>query len=396
MSHKILCVDDDSNILQGFKRALRKDFDIYIAEGGAEGLEVIKNDGPFAVIVSDMRMPGMDGVQFLSRVKAVAPQTVRVMLTGNADQQTAMDAVNEGNIFRFLTKPCPPEILAKTLIAGIGQYRLVTTEKELLEETLNKSLQVLVDILALVNPTAFNRSARVKKLAREIADSLHVANPWEVEFAAMLSQIGCVTVPEEILHKISAGRPLTEKEASLYHQHPQVGHDLIARIPRMETVAEIIANQSKGINEEIVSKLTTKQNDSLYLGARILKVVFDYDKLLQTGHLPRSAYHQLIDDRTGWYDPIVLNILKEIIEQKTDEYITLDVFVADLIPGMVLDKPIYSTRDSLLLSGGQEITLSLILRLKNFAEAGFITQKISVNVPVGSLQSVGQSAETES
>ena len=73
MTKKILCVDDDPNILQGYKRALRKDFDISIAEGGEPGLALIAQEGPFAVIVSDMRMPGMDGVQFLSRVKETAP-----------------------------------------------------------------------------------------------------------------------------------------------------------------------------------------------------------------------------------------------------------------------------------------------------------------------------------
>lgn len=385
MNNKILCVDDDPNILQGYKRALRKDFDITIAEGGEQGLATIKSEGGFALVVSDMRMPGMDGVQFLSRVKEVTPHTVRVMLTGNSDQQTAMDAVNEGNIFRFLTKPCPPEILAKTLSAGLEQYRLLTVEKQLLEQTLNKSLQVLVDILSLVNPTAFSRSNRVRKLAREIADNLGVSNPWEVEFAAMLSQIGCVTVPEEILQKISIGDSLTEKEASLYHQHPQIGHNLIARIPRMETVAEIVANQNKRMNDAIISKFPTNHADTLTFGARILKVVFDYDKLLHSGNLPRNACHELAD-RSGWYDPIILNVLKEIVEKQANEFVTLEVLVSELKPGMMLDKSLYSTRDSLLLSAGQEITLSLILRLINFAEAGFITNKIVVNVPVSSLK----------
>ncbi|MBS1792408.1 MAG: response regulator [Acidobacteria bacterium] len=387
MSFKILCVDDDVNILQGFKRGLRREFDIYIAESGQEALTMIASEGPFAVIVSDMRMPGMDGVQLLSRVREVAPQTVRVMLTGNADQQTAMDAVNEGHIFRFLTKPCPPEMLAKTIHAGIEQYRLVTAERQLLEQTLNKSIQVLVDILGLVNPTAFNRSTRVRKMTREIAEKMRLKNPWQVEFAAMLSQIGCVTVPEEILQKIANGSALSEKEAVLYHQHPQVGHDLIARIPRLEAVAEIIANQNKRVNDEVVSSLPSSNFDTVSNGARILKVVFDFDKLLQTGHLPRSAYHELAD-RIGWYDPTVLSVLKEIIELDIDEFVTLDVFVVDLKPGMILDQPLYSTRDSLLLSAGQEITLSLILRLINFAEAGFISKKIRVNVPVASLDKV--------
>lgn len=385
MTYKILCVDDDANILQGFKRALRRDFEIYTAEGGIEGLSVIEKEGPFAVVVSDMRMPVMDGVQFLKRVHEAAPDTVRMMLTGNADQQTAVDAVNDGHIFRFLTKPCPPDVLAKTLTQGIEQYRLVTSEKQLLEQTLTQSLQVLVDILGLVNPTAFTRSNRTRKLAREVAEAMNVKNPWEVEFAALLSQIGCVTVPEEILRKIARGEALSEKETTLFHSHPQVGHDLIAKIPRMEVVAEIIANQNKRANDEIVTELPAYFVDTLRAGARILKVVFDFDKLVQAGHLPLSAYHELTE-RVGWYDASVLSAFKLILERQVDEFVTKEIFVVDLQPGMILERPLYSTRDTLLLSAGQEITMSLILRLTNFADAGFIGKKIVVNVPVNVLE----------
>src|SRR5882672_4792554 len=111
MNTKILCVDDEPNVLEAFSRSLRKDFQVFVAQSGEQGIAMIENEGPFAVVVSDMRMPEMDGIQFLSRVRETIPETVRVMLTGNADQQTAMNAVNEGNIFRFLTKPCSPEAL---------------------------------------------------------------------------------------------------------------------------------------------------------------------------------------------------------------------------------------------------------------------------------------------
>jgi len=385
MDYKILCVDDDLNILQGYKRSFRKDFNIYTAEGGSEGLSMIENDGPFAVVISDMRMPEMDGIQFLRLVKKLAPQTVRMMLTGNADQQTAIDAVNEGSIFRFLTKPCFPEVFAKAINAGIEQYRLITAEKELLEQTLNKSLQVLVDILALVNPAAFNRSNRVKKLAREIAENLQLESVWEIELAAMLSQIGCVTVPEETMQKIAAGENLSGTEANLYHRHPEIGHDLIAKIPRMETVAEIVANQSKTISDEVLAKLSLSNPETLKYGARILKLVFDFDRLLQAGHFPHGAYHELAD-RRGVYDPFVLHSLRDLIEHQTDEYVSMQLLVNDLKPGMILSEPLLSNRDTLLLNAGQEITPSLILRLANFAEAGFIGQTIRVNVPVAGLR----------
>ncbi|MEP6847347.1 MAG: HD domain-containing phosphohydrolase [Acidobacteriota bacterium] len=385
MNNKILCVDDEPNVLQGYKRTLRKDYDIHIAEGGEQGLAMIANDGPFAVIVSDMRMPGMDGIQFLTRVMDVAPESVRIMLTGNADQQTAMDAVNEGNIFRFLTKPCSPEALARTLDAGLQQYRLITAEKHLLEETLNKSLEVLVDILAIVNPTAFSRATRVKKLARQIADQLNIESPWEIEAAGMLSQVGCVTVPEEILQKVSNGAPLSDKETGLYHQFPHVGHDLIGRIPRMERVAEIISNQNRRINDETVSGADRGSIDVATYGARILKVVLDFDKLIASRNSPRAALVEL-SERVGWYDPFVLDVLKKITDVEIDEYESVEMPVADLKPGMVLDDPLLSTRGSMLLSAGQEVTMSLILRLMNLADAGIINGTVSVNVPITQAQ----------
>jgi response regulator RpfG family c-di-GMP phosphodiesterase len=380
MNQKILCVDDDINILQAFKRGLRKDFDVYVAEGGEQALAVMETNGPFAVIVSDMRMPGMDGVQFLSKVKEIAPETVRMMLTGNADQQTAIDAVNEGSIFRFLTKPCETENLAKALNAGLEQYRLITAEKHLLEETLNKSLQVMVEILALVNTTAFSRSTRIKRLARDIARKLQLNNVWEIEIAAMLSQIGCITVPEETLQKIADCEPLTEEELRLYHRHPQVAHDLVGRIPRMQTVAEIIANQNRRTNDDSETNLRTDSRDTVRLGSRILKTVLDFDKLLDSSNLPHNAFHEL-SQRIGWYDPIVLNALKELLNENVEEYSPASVEVARLKPGMLLNQSIFSTRGALLLSAGQEITLSLILRLINFAEAGIIEDKIQVKVP---------------
>ena len=130
MTNKILFVDDDANLLASFRRQLRKQFQIETALGGLEGLELVDQNGPYAVIVSDFRMPHMDGIEFLARVREIAPDTVRIMLTGNADMQAAIQAVNEGNIFRFLTKPCAVDLLGESLNTGIEQYQRTTRERE--------------------------------------------------------------------------------------------------------------------------------------------------------------------------------------------------------------------------------------------------------------------------
>ena len=157
MSEKILFVDDEPGVLEGFRRLLHKEFLLDTAGSGREGLAAIASagDDPYAVIVSDMRMPGMDGVQFLSRVRITSGDSVRIALTGYADIQAASNAVNEGAIFRFLTKPCEKEVLAKALTAALIQHRLVIAEKGLLEKTLRGSVKVLTDVLSLVNPAGF-------------------------------------------------------------------------------------------------------------------------------------------------------------------------------------------------------------------------------------------------
>ena len=129
ISDLILLVDDEPNVLLGYERVLHGDFKTETAAGGAAALSAIRTRGPYAVVVSDTRMPEMDGIQLLTKVKTLAPDTIRIMLSGYADMKTVLSAVNEGNIFRFLTKPCGKEVLAGTVSAALAQYRLIASER---------------------------------------------------------------------------------------------------------------------------------------------------------------------------------------------------------------------------------------------------------------------------
>jgi len=120
---RILFVDDDPNALQAYQRVLRRRFQIDTALGAEEALEAMRRCGPYAVVVADMRMPRITGVAFLTQLRDIAPRTVRMVLTGNADQQTEIDAVERGHVFRFLTKPCPTEALVEALEAALAEYR---------------------------------------------------------------------------------------------------------------------------------------------------------------------------------------------------------------------------------------------------------------------------------
>jgi FixJ family two-component response regulator/GGDEF domain-containing protein len=134
VAEKVLFVDDEMSALDGFRRILRHEFQVSTAEGGEKGLAMMQRMGPFAVVVSDMRMPGMNGAEFLAKAREKAPDTVRMLLTGHADLDTAIEAVNQGNIFRFLTKPCEKDVLVKAIQSGVAQYRATAADKEVVKK----------------------------------------------------------------------------------------------------------------------------------------------------------------------------------------------------------------------------------------------------------------------
>lgn len=133
---RVLFVDDEPEVVESIAELIRHQYNVVTARGGHEALRVLASAGPFVVVVSDFAMPGMNGAQFLARAKVAAPSTIRVLLTGQATLDGTIAAVNEGNIFRFLTKPCSPRDLFRVLDDAVEQARLVTADRELLEAKL--------------------------------------------------------------------------------------------------------------------------------------------------------------------------------------------------------------------------------------------------------------------
>jgi response regulator RpfG family c-di-GMP phosphodiesterase len=378
MPVKILFVDDDPNILAAFQRQLRKYFLVHTALGGEEGLRSVIEQDPFAVVVSDLRMPGMDGIQFLSRVRQTAPDSVRMMLTGNADLSTAIDAVNEGNIFRFLTKPCEQQTLINALSHGVEQYRLITAERELLEKTLRGSIKVLSEILHLLNPEAFGRSSRITRYAREVASAMQVPDVWQIETAAALSHIGCVMLPESALKKLYTGQDLSGEESQLFAMHPFIGSDLLSHIPRMQTIARIIAYQEKNFDGSGYPQESNGGGD-IPLGARILKVVLDFDTVKSRGISDGEAFGKLAKE-PGRYDPDVLSALHETLAagSRDEERI---VKVSELADGMILAQDVRVMDGRILVARGYEVNRTLRERIKNFSEKPGIKEPVRVIVP---------------
>jgi response regulator RpfG family c-di-GMP phosphodiesterase len=377
---KILFVDDDPNILAGFQRHLRRQFAVEISTSPIAALETLKNWQDFAVVVADMRMPEMNGIEFLVKVKAMAPDLVRMMLTGNADQSTAMEAINEGCIFRFLNKPCAPEQLTTALTDGLRQYELVTAERDLLENTVSGSIKVLSEILATVEPRAFGHAEALRKDIRALAGFLNLGQTWQFEIAALLAGIGQVTLPPETALKARVGHALSPREQEMFQQLPTVGAHLVSNIPRLEEVSKIIQYQNKqfdggGYPVDNVS------GENIPAGARMLKALADLTQLEAKGAQRPAALEEL-RRRSGWYDPRMLEAIsgcfKLAIPLPGEPAPPLAVTFSKLQVGHLLISDIQTRDGVMIVSAGNRITQPLLQRLKNFSALSGIKEPIQV------------------
>ncbi len=378
MKKKVLFVDDEPNVLQSIRRSLRKEFDIDTAEGGEEALGKLCANGCYAVIVSDMRMPGMNGVEFLSQAKQQFPDAVRMMLTGNADQQTAVDAVNHGDIFRFMNKPCAPEELASAVRSGLRQHELITAERELLEETLRGSIDALASVLSLSNPEVFGSTCRYKNRVQKLAERLGLDDVWLYESAAMLCKMGCVAISEDLVRRKVGGHKLADDEYAEFAEHAAIGADLVKNIPRMENVAEAIRYQEKSFDGSGFPKDSVK-GESIPLGARLLKVVLDFDAIEASGARIEDALERL-KARQVRYDPKVLAAFEQSMQQDLTLG-TVSVSLMKLDDSMILAEDLTTADGLLLIAKGQETTLSVRRHLQKFRDKGLIGGAVVVQVP---------------
>jgi hypothetical protein len=285
-------------------------------------------------------------------------------------------AVNEGRIFRFLNKPVSAEDLTLTLRACVAQYELMRREKELLENTLAGAVRVLTEVLNLANPVAFNKGARICQYVRHIAGQLGLPDTWQYEIAAMLSELGCLTLTPDLLEAIHAGEELTPENETRYSQHPQIGHDLLARIPRLELVAEMILKQ----NEMPVdaSQSLTPASESVRRGAQMLKVSLAYDRLLSGGSERQEALAALSRKPTQ-YDAKIVAALRDFKPNRgTTECRAIDV--RDLRAGMILNEDLRSNTGILLAAKGHEVSQVLLKAVRNFADHGAVKGTVLITV----------------
>lgn len=360
---RILCVDDEAYVLESLRDRLHRSFDVRVAGGGVDGLALLRQEPEaYAIIISDMRMPGMPGDAFLREARMAAPDATRILLTGHADMDAAVRAVNHAQLFRFLTKPCEPDELLRACAAALGHHRLVTAERVLLEQTLHQCIDALVRTLALASPAAFGRGLRLKRQVSALAAAAKLANPWEVEMAAMLVNIGAVTLPPAIAEKWYSGTTLSTEESLMVKRVPTVSRELLGRIPRLDGVLEILdAYRTK-----------PEPGNPLSIGAvpepaRILRIAIDFDELESAGDEPDVALSTMRARRI--YDPYLLTQLGDSLGCDDRALGAVrSVRFDELELGMTLADDVRTTTGKLLVARGHVVDQGLLDRLGQQAD----------------------------
>ncbi len=375
-NRKVLFVDDDPNILRALKRDLWGEFNVLTAVGALEGLKVLANESPVEVVVSDMTMPVMNGLIFLRRVQNEYPNCIRVVLTGNADLDIAVKAVNQGQVFKYLQKPSNTENIINVIKESIEKYDQNKAEKQLLESTFQSTINVLIDIMALINPVSFSRTNRIKYFVTKLVNFLKLPNAWQYEVAAMLSQIGSVTVPPEIMEKLYSIEEFTEAESKMLRSIPETGYNLISKIPRMNTIALIIANQmlEYKADEDRIEDITTPE----IIGGYILRISYDFDSFLSKCFTHREAYLEL-ERNKNVYHPVLLDLIKKIKPPEMQKKKTM-VAIRKLMVGMILENDVKTKHGVLLAKKGQKISSTMKTMFENRLTHDDIPEKIMVSI----------------
>lgn len=363
---RVLCVDDEAMVLEALKVSLRLHCTLTVSTDPLEALKLVEA-GEFLVVVSDMRMPRMSGAEFLTRVRETSPESQRILLTGYADLESCIQVVNQGQIFRFLTKPCPAAELVAAIRAAAEQHRLLRAEKELLDKTLKGSVSALTEALALARPDVYGRSARVRQVAVDVAEAIGLQDTWQLEVAAMLSSLGFMSLPDETSRKVFSGAPLTDDEAAMVGRAHDLTTRLLERIPRLEPVQLLLKD----------ARSTTGQASSP--AGEVLRAVMELHRLDDMGTSPEQIMIKLAVHTPG---PVLVSLEALALRSRLGVR-TVAASISELRAGMTLIDDVIGKAGALLVTRGQRLTETLLERIRNVHTVQGVREPIAVRLESG-------------
>ncbi len=367
---RVLCLDDEQRVLEGLENQLCFEYQVESFTAGDQALARLDTpDAPhFDVIISDMRMPGMDGATFLKEAHQRTPDVVRILLTGHSDLDDAAAAVNKGHIYRFLQKPCDPDQLMSTVAAGVRQTALQRAEREILHGTLNGTVRLLVDVLGIVSPAAFRTIGDVRDMVMSATETLGLEVAWEIEAAASLYRLGAVTMPDDVVLKGLAGQALSGAEGEMFLKLGETSARFLDQIPRLSGVARIIRRA-----HEIRFGMLPKEGEDAR-AAWLVAAAEEIDMRVCSGKKWVRAKQSVC--RSLRLPPELTAALTHHTE--TSQGGPQFVQIEDLTQGMTLDSDVLSKSGQPLVRKGTQVSPALIARLENFAANQGVQEPLQV------------------
>ena len=377
----ILIVDDDREFVDSLVRALQlderfEDITITAAYSGEEALEAFGQDSQVAVMISDIDMPGMNGMELIELVKKISPMTVRIMISGAGGYDEVVRGINEGGIFYYLSKPFDTDGLGAILKQGIWHYNVTTTEHELVESTLKNVIRLLVDLLALVSPDAHKRALRVREIVAKICRRLKVKPNWNYEVAALLAQFITINLPPDLMTRFLDNEVLEESERASILQNAKTVYEMLRRIPRLEYVAAAVLYQNKHYDGKGYPR-NGVSGKKIVFGGRLLKVALDFELMISSGTMEGQAL-EAMHASLGVYDPDLLAALDaEILGLKAGITVRR-LQLCDLVEGMIPAFDIVNTNGIKILPANNKLTSELIERLRTIARFHSIVEPVFI------------------
>lgn len=413
MSPTILCVDDEPQILTSLKRLFkRKRYEVLLAQDGQEALTILDNH-PVDVVISDMRMPNMTGAELFTQTANKWPEAQRILLTGYADIESSMSAINQGKIYRYLLKPWDEQALQQAVDDAMRQKQLIEDKKRLekltqqqnlelkqlnnnLEEKVKARTNDLQKAASMLKKSVAQLKSGYKETlfvftnlvhirqnissvnANEIADlalamakalSLDENLQDDIYIAAMLSHIGKLGLPDSLLNNHYVD--LNEKQQALYHEYPQIGQAILLAIPRLHNVGNIICSYRERFDGQGFPYHL--KNEEIPIGAKILAIAYDF-YALQSGELSHQLFskdeaHAFIQQGIdSHYDSRVVEIFNRVYKDHHGEAKAVNeigIAIEDLQADMVLTRNVTFRQGMLLLRKDQALSNELIAKIGN-------------------------------
>lgn len=306
---RVLCVDDEPLMLESLEDSLRRRFDVETTTNGFEALRMLSG-GDYDVVLSDLRMPMINGARFLTLAREHAPETVRVMLTGGSKVDDAAAAVNEGEIFRFLMKPCSRRDLIEALDSAVTRREAIVQERTEREQTLRETVRSFCELAARVDPDGPARGEYVRKLAVMLATEAGVVTPlWELERACELMALGALALPAELRADLARDRRLPQDRVTELEHLPGLAAPFLRRIPRLGPIAALLQGAADALVPMVHGVAGTPP------ASRVLRIALDFGLLEREG-VPAETVMESLRSRADRYDPQLLDAFDQLVRRR--------------------------------------------------------------------------------